>query len=587
MSDKTEDGIIVSVGANIASLVTGMREGATVVTGASEEMSTSIKGLTSTIEGMLAPLAAMAALFEAFSYLTESVSMTNEFGEQLRIAAAKTGIAVEQLSALQFAAHMADVDVEALTTGLQRLSRNLEAVAKGGKGPATDALAALGVSATTADGHLRPLHDILLQLAERFSRFEDGAGKTALAMDLFGRSGASLIPLLNEGAAGIAELEKKAKELGVTMNADDVEAARLFDDQMKELHAVMQALQREIGLALMPILIQLAKWFESTIGAVGYFADEVWRLATGFSFIKQMARDRELQAMLDLARRPTEGPKSQAPAPKDTGGGPSALDLLREEWNKRKEIAIANDEDILALEVDFWKSKLALEKEGTKEYIDIHSHLVDLEAQFAKRRTAADKKAVEEWKKTLEEAPKAFEHAFRSMQQTGGSFRDFMRDLWYEIVAMSAKAGFDMLATYAAQELTKRGITKAGALETIAIKTWEGLKWIAIEAAKAAASVWAAVSAIPGGAFIAPALAAATLGGVLALAGAFGGHGGSPGGAATSPPAARGTTVNHYSIHAMDAKSFKDFAGRNPDAFVHAIGVAVKSGALTPKKLGL
>jgi hypothetical protein len=39
-------------------------------------------------------------------------------------------------------------------------------------------------------------------------------------MDLFGRSGANLIPLLNQGSEGITELEQKARELGVTMGEE-------------------------------------------------------------------------------------------------------------------------------------------------------------------------------------------------------------------------------------------------------------------------------------------------------------------------------------------------------------------------------
>jgi hypothetical protein len=590
------DNVHVEVTGGVAGLNTAMHQAAATVEESTAEITGAVKGMTATIEACFAPLIALTALFEAFSFISEGIDKTAEFGKQLEITSQKTGIAVEQLSALQYAANLSDVSVEGLTIGLQRLARNMETVAKGGKGPAADALDALKIKATDAEGHLLPLHEILLQLAQRFERMEDGAGKTALAIDLFGRSGADLIPLLNQGASGIETLEKKAKDLGVTMGEDGVTEANKYVDAMKEFHAVMDSLQRLIVIEILPILTTFAGWVEKLaqhwsdvwkylklVNPELALFELIWKRIHAVDPASALLNDPALVKALGLDK------KDPAPTPKDTSKGPSALELLREEWNKRKQIAIDGDEDLLQVEIDFWKSKLALQKEGTKEYIEIHTHLVDLEEQELRRRKAADKKAVDDWKKTLEEAPKAFADAFRNMQQTAGSFRDFMRDLWYDVVAMSAKAGFDMLAQYAATELAKRGITKASALETIAIKTWEALKWIAIEAAKAAASAYAAIAGIP---FVGPALAigaaAIAFAGVMSLASHIGGGGGggsSAGGGGANRSAAGGG--NTYVIQAMDAKSFKDFASRNSDAFVHVISQTVKDGSLTPKKMGL
>jgi hypothetical protein len=203
MTTGNEDGVSVNIFANIGSLVTGFRSGATTVVEGSEEMAASVEGLTGSIEGLLAPLAAITALFEAFHFITEAIESTNEYGEQVRIASQKTGVAVEELQALQAAAYLADIDVTELTSGLGKLSKNLQEVATGGKGPAATAMTALGISATDATGKLRPMEDVMKDVAEKFATMEDGTTKTALAMDLFGRSGANLIPFLNEGRDGI------------------------------------------------------------------------------------------------------------------------------------------------------------------------------------------------------------------------------------------------------------------------------------------------------------------------------------------------------------------------------------------------
>jgi hypothetical protein len=589
MPTNSPDDVSVNIFANIAGLVTGFREGAAVVTEGSEQMAGSIEGLTGSIEALLAPLAAITALFETFSFIKESIENTNEYGEQVRIASQKTGIAVEQLQALQFAAKMADVDVAELTAGLGKLSKNLQEVAIGKGGPAAVAMEALGIKATDASGRLRPMEAVLNDVAAKFATMEDGTTKTALAMDLFGRSGANLIPLLNEGAKGIQEMEDRARALGIVMSEDDIEAAKRFDDEMKEFKASLTALEHSIGLLLMPTLIALAQFFVDHIEDVERFADAIWKIVTGFSFIAQIKKDREFQNLLEQAGRSTS-PERKAPPilpPGKDPNAPSALELLREEWNKRKQIAIDNQEDILQLEINFWKQKLALEQEGTKDYITIHSHLVDLEEQQQKKESAALKKATDDWKHSLESLPSAFSTAFKNMRETASSFQSFMRDMWYDLVALSAKAGYDMLADYAAKELAKRNITKAGAVESIAIKTWEGIKWIAIEAAKAAASTWAAIASIPVvGPFLAPLAAGAALAGVLALAGVFGGHSGGGGAATTATSAGQHVATASanagamvVNIHAMDAKSFKDFAHDNRSTFVSTVKQGLKNNA--------
>ena len=49
------------------------------------------------------------------------------------------------------------------------------------------------------------LRRVMMQVADAFKKMPDGAEKAGLAMKLFGKSGADLIPLLNEGADGLTK----------------------------------------------------------------------------------------------------------------------------------------------------------------------------------------------------------------------------------------------------------------------------------------------------------------------------------------------------------------------------------------------
>lgn len=122
-----------------------------------------------------------------------------------------------------------------------------------------------GVSTTDAEGKTRSMHDILLDVATRFHSMPDGIEKNALAMKLFGKAGTDLIPLLNKGADGIAELEKESDKLGTTIGQKDVDAVKKNVIAKREMHAVIEGLQIQIGRYLYPAVTQLTQWFAENL----------------------------------------------------------------------------------------------------------------------------------------------------------------------------------------------------------------------------------------------------------------------------------------------------------------------------------
>jgi hypothetical protein len=140
---------------------------------------------------------------------------------------------VEAISKLRVAAAITGVSLETLTMGMGRLAHNAATAAEGGK---MQALAeTLGVKVTDGAGHLHPMNDLLLDVSGKFSKLQDGTGKTALAMQLFGRSGAAVIPFLDRGSVGIKQLLDLSDQLGMTWSKEDAEAAEIFKERLELL----------------------------------------------------------------------------------------------------------------------------------------------------------------------------------------------------------------------------------------------------------------------------------------------------------------------------------------------------------------
>ncbi|MGL5630858.1 MAG: hypothetical protein ACRDD3_00740, partial [Azovibrio sp.] len=118
--------------------------------------------------------------------------------------------------------------------------------------------AAVGVEFKRQDGTLRSTDTVLLDLADRFKAIPDGAEKTTLAMQLFGKAGADLIPFLNAGKEGILELTGEMEALGAQISGETAAQAAQFNDTLDKVHIATQSIGNEVMASLLPALNDLA-----------------------------------------------------------------------------------------------------------------------------------------------------------------------------------------------------------------------------------------------------------------------------------------------------------------------------------------
>lgn len=234
---------------------TGVVKGVAVAQGALGKLekqlgsleSLSAKGLSlSGLAGIgLSATAAAAALMTV-------VRSAADYGDQLDNMSQRTGIAVEDLSKLQYAAKMSDTSNEALAKGLQSLA-GLMVAAAGGAEESSKLFEKYGISVRNADGSTRSSLDVLGDIADVFAAMPDGVEKSALAMEFFGKKlGPELIPLLNQGKEGLKALGDEAERLGLVMSADQAKAAAEFNDNLDKLTTLAGSAGRALGNAVIP-----------------------------------------------------------------------------------------------------------------------------------------------------------------------------------------------------------------------------------------------------------------------------------------------------------------------------------------------
>jgi hypothetical protein len=207
----------------------------------------------SSFKGAVGGFAAAIAGSAIVGGLTAIVKKSVDAGDELFNLQAKTGVAAKALIGIGNAAKLADVDTATLGKGLTKLNVNLVKAAEGNDQLASN-FKRLGINIKDASGQVVPADQALKQIADRFADLPDGAQKTAAAVALFGKSGADLIPLLNEGAAS---MEKFTYKVG-----DDFAArSDLFSDTITTLGIQTQGFGLELTDALLPALQSILEVF--------------------------------------------------------------------------------------------------------------------------------------------------------------------------------------------------------------------------------------------------------------------------------------------------------------------------------------
>ncbi|MBP7746997.1 MAG: phage tail tape measure protein [Phycisphaerae bacterium] len=190
----------------------------------------------------------------ALTFLGGTVKAFVDTGDALDEMSARTGVSVETLSELGWAADLAGTDLETLETGLRKMQKVVTEAATGSKS-ATEALARLGLSVTDLI-NLNPEQQFKL-IADRLSKVQDPTLRAALAMEVFGKSGTRLLPLLADGARGLEEYQRKARELGLTVSTETAKDAAALADTLDTLWRVLKQSAFTIGAALAPTIKDL------------------------------------------------------------------------------------------------------------------------------------------------------------------------------------------------------------------------------------------------------------------------------------------------------------------------------------------
>lgn len=187
----------------------------------------------------------------AFQGFTGVIKQTTEAAEKLELLREKTGMSYETLKVMSYGAKLAGSDIDTLSKGFGILAKNMADTGTQFEGK-TKYFSALGLSARDSSGHLKTMDQMIMETADKFAVMNNGTAKTALSMQLFGKSGKDMIPILNQGSAGVAEWKEEMIRLGFTFDEVANKQAAALDDQFDRLSMAGTNLKDRIVKEVVP-----------------------------------------------------------------------------------------------------------------------------------------------------------------------------------------------------------------------------------------------------------------------------------------------------------------------------------------------
>lgn len=165
-----------------------------------------------------------------------------DLGEQ----AEQIGVNTDQLQAYRFAGAQAGIETEAMDVALTKLAKSAGTAADGNK-EMIDRFQQLGVKLLDAKGELRPVADLLPEVARGVLNIGSSSQRTATLMELFGRSGAKMATVLEEVAKGNDSVVGTAKAAGAVLDTDIIQAWENFSDSLKRAELTADVTYAKLG----------------------------------------------------------------------------------------------------------------------------------------------------------------------------------------------------------------------------------------------------------------------------------------------------------------------------------------------------
>lgn len=271
--------LVVKLGLDYAQYTGGLDKSEQAALAASKKIQDTFDNMKAKVAATAGAVAGGLAAGFTIAAFKSIISGSIETGAALDDLRMQTGSTVEALSGLMAVGKFNNMGPEQIGGAMNKLAANLAGATEESKGTGK-ALEALGIDFETFK-KLRP-EEQMQTVAKAMAKFEDGTGKSAIAMALYSKQGAQMLPFLHD-LAEVGDLQAK-------ITTEQAAAAANLDDNLTRLSTSGEAWKKELANGMIPALDLGAQALVDMMSGSGGLREEVRRLVADGS-IKQWTTD--------------------------------------------------------------------------------------------------------------------------------------------------------------------------------------------------------------------------------------------------------------------------------------------------------
>jgi hypothetical protein len=212
------------------------------------------QSITSLARSIL-PIVGIGGLAAMVKGALDAAGGLGELSEQL-------GISTDLIQSLRYNAAQSGVEIGQLDSAIQKFGRSIGEAADGSKAQ-LDAFNELGVGVLDAQGKIRSTEAVLRDVSDALARIPDKATRSRIEVDLFGRAGQQLAPILEHGSGAMDDFTEAARRAGVVLDKQTIAAADRASDAMAALGIKFEAAFQKMAAVLADPATDITNWLEN------------------------------------------------------------------------------------------------------------------------------------------------------------------------------------------------------------------------------------------------------------------------------------------------------------------------------------
>lgn len=257
--------------------------------------------------------------------MQQLVARTTEFTGTIDDLSQVTGLTNESIQSLRLASVLAGQSFESVASTAVIFQRQMQEAQRGNE-ELRHTFTALGVD---LEGDV---DTAFRRTLESLNGLSDGSKKTSTAVELFGRSGALLLPVMDQVDGKFNNLIQRARQLGIILTEQDIKAANDFQDQLDLLNLKLEGVALRLGARVIPAVEKLAI---TMIFGAGAATTYLTALEDAQKQMKATSEQAALGAFQGPGIDPLTGLPYEAAKPKTVTGRTAATGPTKQELNER------------------------------------------------------------------------------------------------------------------------------------------------------------------------------------------------------------------------------------------------------------